>query len=57
MCLTLLMWSGFWSYRGLVKAILVMISWTFTASIDQTAVITVVYAILATAGYYWHDRF
>jgi uncharacterized membrane protein len=44
------------SYRGLVTAILAIISWTFTASIDQTAVITVAYAILATAGYYWHER-
>lgn len=44
------------SYRGLVTAILAMISWTSTASIDQAAVITVAYAILATIGYYWHDR-
>ena len=44
------------SYRGMVTAILAMISWAFTASIDQTAVITVVYAILATIGYYWHER-
>ena len=44
------------SYRGLVTAILAMISWMSTASIDQTAIITVAYAILATIGYYWHDR-
>jgi len=44
------------SYRGLVTAILALISWTFTASVDQAAVIIVVYAVLATAGYYWHDR-
>lgn len=44
------------SYRGLVTAILAALSWTFTASADQTTLITVAYAILATIGYYGHER-
>ena len=44
------------SYRSLVSAILAVISWTFTANADQTTIITVVYAILATIGYYGHER-
>lgn len=36
------------SYRSLVTAILAMLSWIFTANIDQTALITILYAILAT---------
>ena len=44
------------SYRALVSAILAAISWAFTASVDQTAVITLLYAALATVGYYGHER-
>jgi uncharacterized membrane protein len=44
------------SYRGMVTAILAALSWTFTASADQTTLITVAYAILATIGYYGHER-
>ena len=44
------------SYRGLVTVILAILSWAFTADLHQTAVITVVYAALATAGYYGHER-
>ena len=44
------------SYRALVTAILAVISWTFTSNADQTTIITVVYAILATIGYYGHER-
>ena len=44
------------SYRALVSAILAAISWAFTANVDQTAVITIVYAVLATIGYYGHER-
>jgi len=44
------------SYRALVTAILAMLSWTFTADGNQTTLITVVYAILATTGYYGHER-
>lgn len=44
------------SYRSLVTAILAMLSWIFTANIDQTALITILYAILATIGYYGHER-
>jgi len=44
------------SYRSLVTAILAVLSWIFTASIDQTALITILYAILATIGYYGHER-
>jgi uncharacterized membrane protein len=44
------------SYRGLVTAILAVLSWTFTANADQTTIITLVYATLATIGYYGHER-
>ena len=44
------------SYRGLVTVILAVLSWTFTANADQTTIITVLYAILATIGYYGHER-
>jgi uncharacterized membrane protein len=44
------------SYRALVSAILAAISWAFTASVDQTVVITMLYAALATVGYYGHER-
>jgi uncharacterized membrane protein len=44
------------SYRDLVIGILVVLSWRFTVDAGQTTMITVVYAILATTGYYRHDR-
>jgi uncharacterized membrane protein len=44
------------SYRALVTAILGVLSWTFTANASQTTIITVAYAILATIGYYGHER-
>jgi uncharacterized membrane protein len=44
------------SYRALVSAILAMLSWTFTGNAGQTTIITVAYAILATIGYYGHER-
>ena len=44
------------SYRAFVSAILAAISWAFTASVDQTAIITMLYAALATIGYYGHER-
>jgi len=44
------------SYRGLVTVILAALSWTFTSNVDQTTIITVSYAILATVGYYGHER-
>jgi len=44
------------SYRGLVTAILAVLSWTFTANADKTTIITLVYATLATIGYYGHER-
>ena len=44
------------SYRAPVTAILAVLSWTFTADANQTTLITVVYAILATTGYYGHER-
>lgn len=44
------------SYRGLVTAILAVLSWTFTTNVHQTTIITLVYATLATIGYYGHER-
>jgi uncharacterized membrane protein len=44
------------SYRTLVTVILAVLSWMFTADANQTTFITVAYAILATAGYYGHER-
>ena len=44
------------SYRGLVTVILAVLSWTFTADAGQTTFITLAYAILATIGYYGHER-
>ena len=44
------------TYRALVTGILAMLSWTFTADAGQTTFITVLYAILATVGYYGHER-
>jgi uncharacterized membrane protein len=44
------------SYRSLVTVILAAMCWTFTADAGRTTMITVVYAILATIGYYCHDR-
>ena len=44
------------SYRALVTAILTVLSWTFTTDANQTTLITVVYSILATTGYYGHER-
>ena len=44
------------SYRALVTAILAVLSWTFTANANQTTIITLVYATLATIGYYGHER-
>jgi uncharacterized membrane protein len=44
------------SYRGLVTAILCGLSWTFTGNSEQTTLITVIYATLATIGYYGHER-
>jgi len=44
------------SYRVLVSFILLIVSWIFTSDIGQTTLITVVYAVLATIGYYGHER-
>jgi uncharacterized membrane protein len=44
------------SYRALVTAILAMLSWTFTTNAGQTTIITLAYAILATIGFYGHER-
>jgi uncharacterized membrane protein len=44
------------SYRALVTSILAMISWTFTSNAEQTTLISVIYAVLATIGYYGHER-
>ena len=44
------------SYRALVTAILAALSWTLMAHAGQATIITVVYAILATIGYYGHER-
>lgn len=44
------------SYRALVTSILLVVSWIFTSDIGQTTLITVVYAALATVGYYGHER-
>jgi len=44
------------SYRALVTAILAILSWTFTSNAGQTTIITVAYTILATIGYYGHER-
>jgi uncharacterized membrane protein len=44
------------TYRGLVTAILAVISWIFTSNANQTELITIIYAILATIGYYGHER-
>jgi uncharacterized membrane protein len=44
------------TYRGLVTTILAVLSWTFTANVDQTTTITGAYAVLATVGYYGHER-
>ena len=44
------------SYRIFVTIILGMLSWIFTRNTNQTAFITVIYAILATIAYYGHER-
>ncbi len=44
------------TYRGLVTALLAILSWIFTSNADQTTAITSAYAILATVGYYAHER-
>lgn len=44
------------TYRALSTAILAVTSWVFTSNAIQTTVITLVFTILATLGYYVHER-
>jgi len=44
------------TYRLVVTTILWILSWIFTANIDQTSAITISYVILATIAYYFHER-
>ena len=44
------------TYRALATAILAVISWIYTSNVGQTTIITVIYTVLSTAGYYAHER-
>lgn len=43
-------------YRGILTALLAVITWIFTGNTGQTTIITVVFSISATAIYYAHER-
>jgi len=43
-------------YRGIVTALLALITWIFTGNTGQTSMVTIVFSISATAIYYVHER-
>ena len=43
-------------YRGILTALLAVITWIFTGNTGQTTIITIVFSISATAIYYAHER-
>ena len=44
------------TYRAMATAILAVTSWIFTSDYIQTTAITIIFTILATLGYYIHER-
>ena len=44
-------------YRGSTTGMLFVLSWLFTNDIYETSVITIIFNILATGIYYFHERF
>jgi uncharacterized membrane protein len=43
-------------YRGIVTAILFGVSWVFTGNLIDTTTITVIFNVLATIAYFFHEK-
>ncbi len=43
-------------YRGIVTLILFVVSWFFTGNLVDTTTITVVFNVLATIAYFFHEK-
>lgn len=44
-------------YRGFTTVLLLVLSWIFTKDVYETSIITILFNVIATAGYYIHERF
>lgn len=44
-------------YRGSTTALLFALSWIFTNDVYETSLITILFNLIATAIYYFHERF
>jgi len=43
-------------YRGIVIAILFVIIWVYTGNLTDTATITIIFNVLATIAYFFHEE-
>ena len=44
-------------YRGSTTVLLFALSWIFTNNVYETSLITILFNVIATAIYYFHERF
>jgi len=44
-------------YRGTTTALLFALSWIMTNNVYETSLITILFNVIATAIYYFHERF
>jgi uncharacterized membrane protein len=44
-------------YRGSTTVLLFALSWIFTNNVYETSLITILFNVVATAIYYFHERF
>ena len=44
-------------YRGSTTVLLFALSWVFTNNVYETSLITILFNVIATAIYYFHERF
>lgn len=43
-------------YRGSTTVLLFVLSWIYTGNIYETSAITIIFNVIATAIYYFHER-
>lgn len=43
-------------YRGIVTVILFAISWVYTENLTDTTTITIIFNVLATIAYFFHEK-
>lgn len=44
------------TYRTITSALLAVLTWVFTGSLEKTTLITVIFNLAASVVYYFHER-